>query len=681
MSSTTHPLRFRQIHLDFHTSPHIPGIGERFDKKQWQDTLQAAAVDSITLFSKCHHGWSYHPTTVGKIHPHLSFDLLRKQYDATKEAGINAPVYLSAGVDNLASYEHPEWREVNKDGCYTGWAQRTLQAGFHMMDFHSPYLDYLCEQIREAVRLFPDCDGIFLDIISQYQSCTRWSLEFMKANGLDPLKEEDRQESSRLALEKYYRLTTEAAKSLRSDMPIFHNGGHIPRGRHDILPYFSHLELESLPTGGWGYDHFPTSAKYTCNLPFDFLGMTGKFHTTWGEFGGYKHPNALRYECAAMLAYGAKCSVGDQLHPAGELDPSTYEVIGAAYREVRDKEPWCRDAKQVFDIAVLSSESENHNERNNWPDDGAGRVLLESHFLFGLIDRTMDFSPYKAIILPDDIRIDDELKAKLDAYLAKGGKLVLSGESGLWKGREAFAFDLGAEYQGLSPSYPPQDEPNRGHDYVLPLPELRAPLVNMPQIMYSRSHRIRVTDGQSLGQIFDPYFNRTWEHFCSHQHTPNQLEPSGFDCGVRHGNILYFAHPVFLHYRAYGAVAYREFIVRALREFLEDEISLQTNLPSTARISLTSQKDRFILHLLYAPTISRGGVIQLSGGNASGGRSVEVIEELPPLHNAEVTLRLPGIKKAMLAPSGAAVELQQNGDAVTIRIPEFSCHQMIELQS
>jgi beta-galactosidase GanA len=73
----------------------------------------------------------------------------------------------------------------------------------------------------------------------------------------------------------------------------------------------------------------------------------------------------------------------------------------------------------------------------------------------------MDFSPYKAIILPDDIRIDDELKAKLDAYLAKGGKLVLSGESGLWKGREAFALDLGVEYQGLSPSYAPENEPNQ----------------------------------------------------------------------------------------------------------------------------------------------------------------------------------------------------------------------------
>jgi hypothetical protein len=165
-------LPFRQIHLDYHTSPHIPDIGKHFDRTHWQKTLLDARVNSITLFSKCHHGWSYHPTKVGKMHPHLTFDLLRAQYDACKEIGIQAPIYLSAGVDNLASYEHPEWRQITDDGKYQGWATGVLQAGFHTMDFLSPYTDYLCEQIREAVRLFPDCDGIFLDIISQYQSCT-----------------------------------------------------------------------------------------------------------------------------------------------------------------------------------------------------------------------------------------------------------------------------------------------------------------------------------------------------------------------------------------------------------------------------------------------------------------------------------------------------------------------------
>jgi len=41
-------LRYRQIHLDFHTSPMIPEIGARFDKEHWQKTLKDAHVDSIT---------------------------------------------------------------------------------------------------------------------------------------------------------------------------------------------------------------------------------------------------------------------------------------------------------------------------------------------------------------------------------------------------------------------------------------------------------------------------------------------------------------------------------------------------------------------------------------------------------------------------------------------------------
>jgi len=667
-------LPFRQIHLDFHTSPHIPGIGEKFNKKQWVETLKRGAVNSVTTFSKCHHGWSYHPTKVGKMHPHLKFDLLRAQYEACKEAGIQCPVYISAGVDNLAAYEHPEWREIGADGTYTGWVKRPIDPGFQMMDFHSPYLDYLCAQIREAVELFPEADGIFLDIIGQGQNCGRWSMDFMLANGLDPENEADRKRSAYLALEKYYIASTAACKSVNPDMPVMHNAGHIPRGGYDIFKYFSHLELESLPTGGWGYDHFPMSAKYTCNLPYEFLGMTGKFHTTWGEFGGYKHPNALRYECAAMLAYGAKCGVGDQLHPNGELDESTYEIIGAAYREVEAKEPWCENAKQIFDIGVLSSEAENHVFRETATDEGATRVLLESHFLFGLVDRTMDFTSYKAILLPDDIRIDAELKAKLDAYLGTGGKLILSGASGLWKDREEFAFDLGAEYSGLSEFSP---------DYILPIPELRPDFVQSPEVMYMRSHRIRVTRGQSLGDVNDPYFNRTYRHFCSHQHTPYRAEPSGYACGVRHGNILYFAHPVFTQYRGFGAVAYRHFISKSIRWFLGDTLTVSTNLPSTARLSLTRQADekRSILHLLYANTINRGGLVQLFGGTVfAQAKSVEVIEELLPLANAEVTLDYPQkVARVTLEPQGEPLPFEQKGSQLKLKVASFVCHQMVVL--
>ena len=87
-------LRFRQVHLDFHTSPAIDNIGKSFDKKQWQEALKIGHINSITCFAKCHHGWSYYDTRVGKRHPHLQFNLLRAQYDAAKEIDVNVPLYL-----------------------------------------------------------------------------------------------------------------------------------------------------------------------------------------------------------------------------------------------------------------------------------------------------------------------------------------------------------------------------------------------------------------------------------------------------------------------------------------------------------------------------------------------------------------------------------------------------------
>jgi len=414
------------------------------------------------------------------------------------------------------------------------------------------------------------------------------------------------------------------------------------------------------------------SAKYVENLDMDFLGMTGKFHTTWGEFGGLKHPNALRYECAAMQAFNSKCSIGDQLHPGGKLDESTYRSIGQAYREVESREPWVLGAKSVSDIGVLSSEAENISHRQNAADEGITRILLEGHFLFELIDRDMDFSRFKLLILPDEVRIDETLKSRLDAYLANGGRLLLTGESGLWKDGEGFAFDIGAEFSGASPFSP---------DFVLPIEELRGDFVFSPVVMYLRSQRIKVTTGQSLGEVFDPYFNRTYAHFCSHQHTPFREEPSGYDCGVRKGNITYLAHPVFSLYRTYGAVAYRHFITNVIESLLGAQRSLETSLPSTGRVALNRQENRHILHLLYANTVSRGGKMDLSGGTVSGaGLSLEVIEELLPLRDVTVRLRnLPPIGKVTLEPQGNEVPFTESDGVLELKVAEFACHQMLAL--
>ena len=92
-------MNFRQVHLDFHTSEKIDGIGSCFSKEQFQDALKRGHVNSITVFSKCHHGWAYHPSEANEMHPGLKFDLLDAEIKAAHEIGVKTPVYLSAGFD------------------------------------------------------------------------------------------------------------------------------------------------------------------------------------------------------------------------------------------------------------------------------------------------------------------------------------------------------------------------------------------------------------------------------------------------------------------------------------------------------------------------------------------------------------------------------------------------------
>ena len=131
--------RFRQVHLDFHTSPLIPGVGERFDKKEWQEALKLGHVDSITVFSKCHHGYSYHPTKVNEMHPTLKFDLLGAQLEACREIGVRAPVYISAGLDEKDAVAHYEWlargkNDFDKEPDFKAFEQGTVKMDREDMD-------------------------------------------------------------------------------------------------------------------------------------------------------------------------------------------------------------------------------------------------------------------------------------------------------------------------------------------------------------------------------------------------------------------------------------------------------------------------------------------------------------------------------------------------------------------
>lgn len=664
-----HRLRFRQVHLDFHTHGDIPGIGEKFSKRAFQQALKAGHIDSITLFAKCHHGYSYHPTKVGTRHPHLKFDLLAKQIEACREIGVRCPIYLSAGVDELTAMKHPEWIVKNRDGS----TYNPLEVGwFKRLRFNSAYLDYLCAQIEEVVQRWPDNDGIFLDIISPWDDFSEGALQEMKALGFNPEKPGDVTAYTQRTLLNYYQRTTAAVKSVRADTPVFHNGGHVPVGAKAFNFFNSHFELESLPTGGWGYDHFAFSARYAATQPRDFLGMSGKFHTTWGEFGGFKRPAALRYECAAMLAYGAKCSIGDQLHPDGEMNADTYRLIGAAYAEVEAREPWVDNVRPVARIGLVSAEQNQPSARGhetvNRADEGAARMLLETHLPFLVLDENAKWEAFDLIVLPDTLVLTPGTQAKAKKFLASGGKILAAGSALLNADKTAFAIDPGAKLLGRAGSDP---------DYLVATALTPAVPVRSPIVIHGGAYEVKPTGKtRMLAERRVPYFNRTWEHFCSHQHAPDSPAKVG-PAATLSGNIAWFAHDIFTRYRQYGQPLYRDFVVAAIDHLLGGKRPVLTSLPTDGRFNLMEQpkEKRFVAHLLYAPKSLRGA------SNPEGmNKSMEVIEDLIPLRDVSVRVEVPRkVKSARLVPSGETLPFAQKDGAVSFTVPEFTAHAMIEL--
>ena len=659
-------LPFRQVHLDFHTSEKIEGVGSRFSKENFAAALKEGHINSITLFSKCHHGWSYHTTEANKRHPQLDFDLLDAQLSVCEELGVRTEIYISAGFDEKYAVAHKDHVQRNINGHCAPFDQ----PGYHRICFNTPYLDTLCAQVEEVmVRYKGRFDGIFLDIIGAAPCWCDNCKAAMLERGIDLNNGSAVYGYAKELYQHYCDRIDEAVHKHDPEMPIIHNdGGAVFLGRKVSSRNTKHLEIESLPTGGWGYDHFPKTAAYARTLGKEFLGMTGKFHKTWGEFGGFKHPNALRYEAALANACGARSSVGDQLHPDGEMDLATYRLIGKAYAEVEAREPWLKDTERISDIALISAEAclnspishcfdcENIANAQKAEDDGANRILLEGHYLYDIVDTEADYSGYKLLILPDRISLRGEFKEKIERYMAKGGKLLLTGSSGIDESGD-FAFDMGAHFCGKNELRP---------SYLRPEFDLY-PNGKTSYIMYGQGYRISLDEGFS-GEVTlscnNSYFNRTAEHFCSHYHTPyerNKLEAAAFVTK----NVGYIGWEIFTEYAEEGSVHLKYAVTDMIDRLLGKDKTASTSLPSQGIFALTRQRceagERLVNHIAYATPKLRG-------------RNVEMIEDIPTVLDTKIIIKT-DIKpsRVYLAPSMEELDFTYDNGTVSYTIPKFEC--------
>lgn len=634
----------RCVHLDFHTSELVPDVGAKFDKQKFTDILKKAKLNSITLFAKCHHGCFYYKDSKFFVHPNMKGSLLDEQLSACKEAGVSAKIYISAGIDEHISRQHPEWLRREHYG------EDQNPNDYRRLCFNNGYLDILKEQTREVVEKYKP-DGVFFDIISTWPCYCDNCLAEMKKRGINPAVPKEAQVINDEVNDRYYREIEKIVKSISPKTQIVHNIPYHVSVQRDIDAN-DQIEVESLPTGGWGYDNFPAVVSYLRRQGKNMVGMTGKFHRSWGEFGGYKYPEALKFEAALDLAFGTGMNVGDQMHPSGVIDDYTYDIISETFDWFSRRQPFS-GGEFLPELALYSPFLGDYTDLD--ARTGASRILFEDKYLFDMIGENEISEKYPLIVISTAKPLTDSEAVKFRQYTLNGGKILAEGLAA--ESLQKAGIDLG--FKNMT-------EDEETPCYFTPRYKISA-ANGVPLVIYGKAWNAEVT-GEAVCDKYSPYFKRSGEKFCSHAQTPCDYEKKSAAVTVGKDGVAVFAD-LFTLYASDGGLTAKALISPLISRLTNENKKITTSLPSSGKVTLYKKGESEILHLAYANTMVRGG----------GKTPVEIIEDIVTLSKVSVSLKDKKPKKLILQPDGKEIPFSYNDGRIEFELKDFNCYAAVEI--
>lgn len=552
----------RAIHIDFHTMPGIDDFGENFDAESFAEMLSSSKVKYINFFGRCNKGFSYYPTKVGVEYPGLKTNILKDVIDECHKRDIGVTAYLNGCISHEIILRNPKYAKRTKDGETFIYDPEKEHHAYQLGCFNTGYSEHIIAEIREMLEYNPD--GIFCDCMRIDPCYCEACMEKMKIYGVDTENEEE-------VLKFAYDTLLDMIDAIRDVVPenvrLFFNCS-IPYD--EIAERQSHVEVECLPTGGWGYEFYRSQANYFKAITDERVYMSGCFIDGWGDFGGKKSKASIENDVYDALIYGYTPSIGDHMHPKGELNERMYKEIAEVYTYVEKLEPYLEKTTPYSEVAVLRNKVNYKNVFNflTPSDKGVSRMLAELKICFDTINEDMDFSKYKLLILPDNIEITDKLLKKLNTYK---GSILSSGNSirkgGVWDFVKSFEKDTNT------------------HGFYSDGGEVFG--------MYNCG--IKMTSDYSVADYIEPYFNEGFDgkHYYYYIPPKESKGNSAISIKDRRAHICF---NVFEAYNKHGAIFHKTLVDSIITKLLPER-KITTSLPSTARVTLAESDDFSILHV------------------------------------------------------------------------------------
>ena len=636
------------LFFDNHTHMEIPEVGRDFDPEYFTDQLLECGVDYLTFHARCNVGMAYYDTKIGTRHPSLKYDLFGALAECCRKKHIALVAYLNGGISTMECLEHPEWVRHPFPGTDRFG---TVDPFSITVCYNSSFRAHLIAMIREIAAKYP-VEGFFIDCVGRAACICPRCVRKMKELGFDHTDLESVREFARLSALDYCREVAAAVREMLPEPMLYFNGPVFGTAR-EIDTFF---DCECLPTGVWGYEYLPTMAHYMRNIKpgTQTLNMTGRFND-WGDFGGLRTKESLKFDLLYGLAHGMRPNVGGQVHPRGDRDEAVFDRIREVYGDLQRFDPWYEDAENQADVAVVYP-ADDRELRFKRSIRSCVRMLDELKIQFDIVlaDCEKSWGEYKLLILPEDVTVSDELARRVSEHIARGGAFFACGG----EAAKRFGNELGVAYlgdSGLDPVY------FKMHG------EFSSGVPDMFLSLYAAAAKARPAGARCAAPLVKPYFNRGWTGTHALFYTPPEAE-TGMPFLTVKDRCVWCSGELFSGYAVHGALHLRDIFRNVVTALLPEPLVKTVKLPAQVRVAVTKQPGRITVHVIaYAPE-KRG--------------DTAVVEDPAAVVNGEFLLRTGelGIKNAYLAPDRSPVGIAREGEYTRIKLPVFEGYALVVLE-
>lgn len=636
----------RGIHIDFHTMPGIYDFNRDFSAEKFAEILSDANVTIINMFAQCNLGFSYYPTKIGVPYPYMKEDMFGSLLNECHKKDIKVVAYINIGLNHEMARKHYEWCRLDAEGRVIR-GDRTANF-FRTMCYNTGYGDYVLRLIKEICEY--DIDGLFCDCMVLEACYCNKCCEDMAKEGINFQNHNE-------AVEFSHKVMLDISRKIKNIVPkgklLYLNG----MGYDEVDDLDTHIEVECLPSGGWGYDYFIPRASYARNLHENVLYMTGRFQASWGDFGGFKTKASIEHDIYDAMCQGIQYSVGDHMHPAENLENDIYKIIGEIYSKTKLYEKWTDNAKYQSDVGIII----NRHSYYGIHQAGAARMLSELKYSFEIVNEYMDIDKFKAVILPDTTVINNTLKEKLEKYLNNNGKILSTGSTACVPGDvNNFALNKYSDFL-VSNGY---DDSNASYyKTVKPIDE-----AEMKYSMYVQGILMTAKNEADIRAAhIKPYFSRHWDGFHGYFYTPPEKETGYTAAAVnKEKNIAHVCFNIFTAYNQYAALFHKNMVRSLLEELLPNQLIKTPGMPSTARVTLTGNDNYKLLHIKVTYPEPRG--------------NFDIIEEHNVLPAGYKVFVRGEYKKVTLLPYETDITSDISNGYTEITLPQITGYDMFLLQ-